>query len=132
MADYYDEQLVECLEFGFPVGIHPRVPLQSQAYNHSTALQYPDHVQHYLDTEVRHLAMHGPYDSPPLPGLHTSPMLSRPKPNSANRRIIVDLSWPMDATVNTSLDSGFHLNRICKLSYPTIDHMIDAICTKLI
>ena len=40
LADYYDQQLVECLEFGFPVGIHPRVPLESQAYNHSPALQY--------------------------------------------------------------------------------------------
>ena len=123
LADYYDQQFFECLEFGFPIGIHPRVPLDSQAYNHSTALQYAEHVQHYINTEVGHLAMHGPYDSPPIPVLPTSPMMSRPKPNLTNRRIIVDLSWPQDDAVNTSLDSEFHLNSLCKLSYPTIDHV---------
>ena len=60
-------------------------------------------------------------------------MLSRPKPSSAYRRIIVDLSWPQDAAVNTSLDSEFHLNSLCKLSFPTIDQMIDAVvqCEKI-
>ena len=71
--------------------------------------------------------MHGPHASPPVTGLHTSPMLSRSKPNSANRQIIVDFSWPQDAAVNTSLDSEFHLNSLCKLSHPTIDHVIDAV-----
>ena len=35
----------------------------------------------------------GPYSKPPMQGLHCSPMLTRPKTGSDNRRVIVDLSY---------------------------------------
>ena len=54
-------------------------------------------------------------------------MLSRPKPNSDHRRIIVDLSWPDDGAVNSTLSSHMHLNSLCQLTYPTIDQLVDAV-----
>ena len=51
-------------------------------------------IQHYLDTEVKHIAIYGPYDTKPIEGLHTSPLLIRPKPKSDHRRVKVDLSGP--------------------------------------
>ena len=36
----------------------------------------------------------GPYRDPPIQGLHTSPLMTKPKKDSDNRRVIMDLSWP--------------------------------------
>ena len=82
---------------------------------------------HYLATEVTHDAIYGPYKTVPIDGLHTSPMLSRPKPSSDHRRIIVDLSWPHGAAVNSELSSTLYLNSQCKLTYPSIQVMVDAV-----
>ena len=98
--------------------------MHSEPYNHPSAESYPQDVQYYLATEIRHKAIWGPYVHPPLPGFHTSPFLSRPKPNSAHRRMIVDLSWPKGASVNYATSSHIHMNSACALTYPTIDQMV--------
>ena len=66
-------------------------------YNHSTALNHGDHVQHHLDTEVKHPAICGLYDAQLIEWLNTSPLLSMH--NSDHRQIIVDLSWPEGGAV---------------------------------
>ena len=68
--------------------------------NHSTAKQFPASIQEYLQTEIAHRAIMGPYSNPPVGGLHCSPMLTRPKTGSDSRKVIVDLSWPHGKSVN--------------------------------
>ena len=115
LQDYHKPILIHFLEFGFPLGILGRNNLQSEPYNHPSAPNYPQDVEHYLNTEISHKAIWGPYDSPPLSAFHTSPFLSRPKPNSAHRCMIVDRSWPQGASVNFATSS--HVLSLCsKLS----------------
>lgn len=124
LQDYPNELLVHFLEFGFPLGLSYNVPLQSRPYNHPTATQYKADIHHYLTTETRHSAIWGPFPTPPLPDFHTSPMLTRDKPGSNHRRVIVDLSWPENFSVNTSLNSTIHCASSCSLTYPTIDNIV--------
>ena len=92
--DYPNPLLIHFLEFGFPLGILGRSNLHSDPYNHHSAQNYPHHVDYYLQMEISHKAIWGPYASPPLEGFHTSLFLSRPKPNSDHQRMIVDLMAP--------------------------------------
>ena len=63
---YHDTSLVDFLDYGFPVGFDPTCPLQATYNNHASALQFPDHVQTYLDTELEAGALLGPFPTPPL------------------------------------------------------------------
>ena len=66
--DYHDKRLLDYLTFGFPLGLSKNVTIESNAdINHSSALQYPEAVEDYINTElalgrlVTHhiLALHG-------------------------------------------------------------------------
>ena len=81
-------------------------------------------MAHYFETKIKHKALWGAYDTPPIP-LHLSPFLSRPKPNSDHRRMIIDLSWPKGHSDNSATCTNIHVNAACALSNHAIDHMVE-------
>ena len=128
--DYWDYQLPYFLKFGFPLDFpHEKSScLNSTEDSHASAKNFPSHVQTYLDTEIEHKAIFGPYKDPPYgKSTHVSPFMSREKPDSDNRRIIIDLSWPLGASVNSFTTSNVYLNTVYKLQYPTIDNIISTL-----
>ena len=68
-------------------------------------MDHPSHVQAYLQKEIEMGAIEGPLEESPFPSCHVSPFMSRPKPNSDSRRVIVDLSWPKGESANDGLTS---------------------------
>ena len=122
--------LVDFLEFGFPVGFDPVHPLESTERNHGSSLQYPDHVQAYLAHEVACHAMLGPFPSPPFwPWSHLNPIMTRPKKDSTDRRVILDLSWPIHASVNDGTQLDTYLGEQYKLVLPTVDDFAQILAT---
>ena len=47
--------------------------------------------------------------------------MTRSKPNSDRRRIIVDLSWPQGSSVDAGIDKFPYLNSAFALTFPTVD-----------
>ena len=45
-----------------------------------------------------------------IEGGHSSPFMTRAKPNSDRRRVIIDLSWPLGASVNAGIDKNAYLD----------------------
>ena len=78
--DYWDDQLVDLLEFGFPLGFDRSLNLISVEDNHKSAKDYEEHVKHYLQEELDHGATLGPFKSKPI-NLHVSPIMTRDKPD---------------------------------------------------
>ena len=89
--------------------------------NHSSATDFPTDVQVYLEDEIKHGAIRGPYDVNPIPNAHVSPFMTREKPNAPNRRVIIDLSWPKNASVNAGVDKNSYLGSEFSLKFPIID-----------
>ena len=58
--------------------------------------------------------------------MHFSPLMARPKPDGATR-IIVDLSWPVGASVNSCVPSNVYDDVPFILKYPTIDQVVERI-----
>ena len=52
---------------------------------------------------------------------HTSLFMTRNKPNSDRRRAIIDLSWPIGASINAGIDTEIYLNSPFALTFPTVD-----------
>ena len=100
--------------------------LSSTTESHSSARLFPEHVSLYLQDEIRHQAIYGPYDSKPFGDItHTSPFITHTKQDSDKRRVIIDLSWPVGASVNHFTDSNLYMGTAFKLTYPSVDNFTD-------
>ena len=104
LSDCLDKQLIDLLYFGFPVDFNRNCPLRWEGVNHISAISYPNDIEAYLCEELAHKAIFGPFEEHPCPDGHISRFLTREKPNSDNRRVIVDLSWPLGLSVNGGID----------------------------
>ena len=83
---------------------------------HSSAQQHPSHVLAYLEDEIHHGAIHGPYKSKSFGEImHVSPFITRNKQDNHKRRVIVDLSWPLQASVNHYTESNDYMGTAFKL-----------------
>ena len=126
LVDYWDDQLVDLLEFGFPLDFDRSLKLLSVKDNHKSAIDYEEHVNHYLQEELDHGAILGPFKNKPIK-LHVSPFMTREKPDSQWCRTIVDLSWPPGASVNAGVQKDIYLNSKFTLNYPSVDQIVDKI-----
>ena len=82
LRGYWDQQLLQCLEFGFPLGSNRMCPLKHDKANHKSALEFPQDVEKYIQEEKSFGAILGPFKEAPIQNLHYSPFMTRHKPNS--------------------------------------------------
>ena len=123
LAEYFDQQLPDLIEFGFPLDFDRKQALGFTEDNHPSAKQFPEDIEAYISEEVSYGAMMGPFNEPPFP-LHISPFLTRDKPGSGTRRTIMDLSWPKKGSVNDGVSSNEYLGTEFQLHYPSIDDFV--------
>ena len=124
LENYWDQQLVDLLEFGFPLDFDRNLDLVSSEVNHASATKFSDHVDEYIKEELSHGAMLGPFHQKPLQ-LHVFPFMTREKADSDLRRTIVDLSWPIGQSVNSGIAKDMYLGAKFLLNYPSVDNIID-------
>lgn len=125
LEDYHDPLLCEFLSFGWPLGYNKSVPPSTTTDNHPSALFHLQAVKDFVKTELEYDALIGPFQQPPFdPWFRTSPLMTRAKKGSTERRIIVDLSFPEGASVNDGIDSTYHLGVNITYSLPTISDLI--------
>ena len=76
MRNYWDWQLPFLIKFGFPLDLHPNSEILPTKMNHKSATVNPQHNEQYIQEELTHDAMLGPFQEPPFQ-LHTSPFMTR-------------------------------------------------------
>ena len=81
LADYWDKQLVDLLEFGFPLNFDRTFELQSTKENHASGRDHAYDIECYIQEELKHGAMLGLFAQKPIP-LHISPFMTSEKPDS--------------------------------------------------
>ena len=129
LQGYWDKQLPLLVRFGFPLDFNREAQLVNHSDNHSSAKAYPNDINAYLQEEIAHKAILGPYTQPPLPGLHRSPFMSREKPDSPHRRVIIDLSFQHFTSVNAGISKDIYLDTPFILKLPTIYNITHQIRT---
>ena len=94
--------------------------------NHSSAISYADHMQHYVTTELRYHAIARPFCNNPFPQpLICCPLQTVPKRGSSKRRVVMDLSSPPHASVNIGIPDSSYLNEPYKFRLPRIDRLCE-------
>lgn len=51
LQQYHDNELCHFLAYGWPIGYYASTPPESVLKNHPSAVEYPDHVNHFISTE---------------------------------------------------------------------------------
>ena len=123
LQDYWDKQLPDLINYGFPLDFDRNSILQPTYQNHTSATQHKDQIEKYITEELNYGAIYGPFQQLPFP-VHISPLMTRPKQNTDKRRTIMDLSWPKGASINSSIHKFRYLDTYFSLSYPSIDHIV--------
>jgi len=83
-------------------------------------------VQHYVNTELRYHAIAGPFRDNPLPqSLICCPLQTVPE--RVARRVVMDLSFPPHASVNSGIPDSSYLNEPYKLRLPGFDRLCEFI-----
>ena len=128
LAEYHDVQLVDYLEYGWPVDYTADQPPVSAKENHRESQDNAVHIKKYVDKELECGALYGPFDEPPFrPWTQFSPLMTRPKRNSQARRVIVDLSFPGAQSVNAGIRRAQYQGKPYTYTLPGIMDLADEV-----
>ena len=95
------------MECGFPAGFTGGTVPRENLVNHGSAVRYPADVKKFLEKECRLGAMMGPFVEPPFRGWNrVNPLMTRPKQGVTECRVILDLSYPLGASVNAAVPAN--------------------------
>ena len=115
-----DTGLIDMLSYGFPIGFVGTQPPAQNPPNHSSSTRYPEAVRKYLDKELQFGALIGPLKGQPFtPWSRASPLMTRLKRGSNDRRVIMDLSFPELESVNGGIPPGLLDGAQFKMRLPT-------------
>ena len=78
-ADYWDWQLPLLVKYGVPIYLDRNTSICHDIVNHNSAIQHPNHVIHYLEVQIKHGAITGPFTDPHINNLHTNPFMTGDK-----------------------------------------------------
>ena len=78
LCDYFDKQLVDLIEFGFPLDFGRTRKLECTFTNRALAKYYSEHDEKYLQKQLHFEAILGSLDVP-LFDIHISPFMTRIK-----------------------------------------------------
>ena len=126
LQDYEDKVVCEFIEYGFPLDVDSEKELCFDVRkNHKGARDHPDFIRKYFERERSVSRVAGPFTKNPLSiPLVVSPMNTVPKRNSVDeRRVIVDLSWPVGAAVNEGISKDYYLGELIDLHYASVEEI---------
>lgn len=116
-----DAYVLDGIRFGFPLHYTGPALYRENREAHSSAQQHWTHVNRYVEVELQNKALIGPFAVPPfVPWTNISPIMTRPKSDSAKRRIIVDLSFPSGNNVNAYIHKNIILGSFHEHRLPTV------------
>ncbi|CAC5407176.1 unnamed protein product [Mytilus coruscus] len=133
LAMYHDSDVVNFLEYGFPLSCEGSCSGLAVEKNHAGARSHPDDMRKYLKKECTYGSIIGPFFSNPFDtDMVISPLNSVPKKDTLDRRVILDLSFDVDGedSVNSHICKDLYLGNPIKVSYPSVDSLVELIRRK--
>ena len=122
LEDYPDfktkQELIGGLKFDFKLEYTgPRIP--TSCSNSKSVLQNGKAVGGKLSKEITLGRISGPFLSPPFPTFRSSPLALIPKSVPGEYRLILNLSYPPEKSVNDFIDKEY-----CTVRYSSIDDAV--------
>ena len=117
-------RVLSLLKFGMPLDCKAQFGVRKHQKNHFSALSFMDEVDGFLYKGKQSHAILGPFDQSPIENLCFNPLMSVPK-EEAQRRIIVDFSFPPGCSINDGISRESYLDDNVEFSLPSVQSMVD-------
>ena len=91
-AAYPKADIIDKLEFGFPIGVEEEPSLSPALKNHSSSYLFYSWVDKFCIKEVSNCGLTGPFSTVPFSNYHVSPMMTAVK-KPDKRRVVFDASY---------------------------------------
>lgn len=123
LTSYTDKEVVQWLKYGWPLGRDQFAPQPGWAEdNHVLAKVNPVAVEKYIEKEIQKGSTIGPFPRPPFAApIGKSPLATRNKRNSKEKRVISDYSWPLHNSINDQISKLEYMGSLMHLAYPNVD-----------
>ena len=119
LKGYERADIVQHIEFGYPLGLNEVPELESSMRNHGSSYAFYSHVDKFIAEEIKLGGVTGPFDKVPWWDTIISPLMTAPK-KPASRRTVFDASFG-DFSLNNATPSNMYLGQPCVYTYPKID-----------
>ena len=128
LAGYFDkDEIVTSIRYGWDLGLQENPCPKDAHFNHPSAREFEADVQKYIDTELVHGALCGPFDESNLPfKVAASPLATVPKANSETRRTVTDCSYG-GLGVNAWISRHTYRGKEFSVKLPGIDSLVDMV-----
>ena len=125
LRHYEDMEVVDWIRYGWPTGRLPTLEdSHTSSQNHKGGIDFQTDLNKYVIKELKKGAIMGPYDNIPFKSkIGISPLSTRPKKNSSECRVILDLSFPEGHSVNDGIQKDYYLGMEAKLTFPRVDDL---------
>ena len=118
----FAKYILDGIEHGFRVGFDHSYPLVPASRNMPSASSHAEVIDAYIAGEVAEGRMLGPFQPGSVEGLQVNRMGVIPKGHTPGKwRLITDLSFPEEASVNKGIDPAF-----CSLRYTSVERVATA------
>jgi hypothetical protein len=118
LTGYEDKEIIQFMEFGFPLGLSDLPDLECATRNHGSAYMWFDHVDKFVCTEVMEGGVTGPFEKAPWWNTIVSPLMTAHK-KVRSRRTVFDATFG-ERSLNNSTPSDFYMGLPCKYTFPKI------------
>ena len=119
LIGYENIEVLQFLEFGFPLGIGDQPSLSPSLTNHGSAYQFYPWLDKFFAGGLLKGGVTGPCGSVPFTKPMISPLMTAPKKPDA-RRAVFDASFS-EYSLNNSTPSDNYLGERCLYTYPKIE-----------
>ena len=119
LVGYENIEILQYIEFGFPLGLKDTPTLSPVLANHGSAYQYYPWLDKFFAGGLTKGGVTGPCGSAPFQNPMVSPLMTAPKkPNE--RRAVYDASYSQ-YSLNNATPSDHYLGEKCQYTYPKIE-----------
>ena len=131
LVGYKDLEALEFLKFGWPISHDGRKYNSEKVSNWKGTLVNKEQVKKYLQNELKFNSVIGPFTKNPFnQPAGISPLNTRDKKDSSEKRIILDLSFPEGTAINEGIDKLKYLGIDIEWKLPTVDTLVDIMMSK--
>ena len=119
LIGYEHADVVQHIEYRFPLGLDEKPDLQGCNRNHGSAYSFFRHVDKFICEELQLGGLSGPFERSPWWDTVISPIMTAPKKPSS-RRTVFDATFG-EKSLNNATPSDYYLGQPCIYTYPKID-----------
>jgi len=127
LEHYEDKVVLDFLRFGWPINFSGTLPI-STLCNHPSAQANMDYLANYISMELSFDSICGPFTCNPFDvDCVISPLLCVSKRDSDKLRVVHDLSFPDNMSVNSGIPKDTYLDMPYTLRLPGVDRLVSFI-----